>query len=218
MKDIPWYLLIFLKRSLVIPILLFSSISLHWSLRKAFLSLLFFFGTLHSNGFIFPFFLCLSLLFFSQPFVKPSQTTNLPFYFCLENVYASVILLCVLSHVWHFMSPWNGTLQALVSMGFPRQEYWCGLPFPTPRNLPDPGDRTCISCLSCILGGFFITVPKGKPAYVITLLKFVSGSLLSIRQSLNDLASVSFTSFLPTIRPHAPCFSATVNHTVLSKC
>ena len=36
----PWYLLIFLKRSLVLPILLFSSISLHWSLRKAFLSLL----------------------------------------------------------------------------------------------------------------------------------------------------------------------------------
>ena len=35
----PWYL-IFLKRSLVFPILLFSSISLHWSLRKAFLSLL----------------------------------------------------------------------------------------------------------------------------------------------------------------------------------
>ena len=36
----PWYLLIFLKRSLVFPILLFSSISLHWSLRKGFLSLL----------------------------------------------------------------------------------------------------------------------------------------------------------------------------------
>ena len=35
----PWYL-VFLKRSLVFPILLFSSISLHWSLRKAFLSLL----------------------------------------------------------------------------------------------------------------------------------------------------------------------------------
>ena len=36
----PWYLLIFLKRSLVFPILSFSSISLHWSLRKVFLSLL----------------------------------------------------------------------------------------------------------------------------------------------------------------------------------
>ena len=54
--------LIFLKRSLVFPILLSFSISLHWSLRKAFLSLLAILGTLH--GYIFPFLLCLSLLFF----------------------------------------------------------------------------------------------------------------------------------------------------------
>ena len=52
----PWYFLIFLKRSLVIPILLFSTIYLHWSLRKSFsyLSLLFF-GILHSNEKIFLF-------------------------------------------------------------------------------------------------------------------------------------------------------------------
>ena len=62
--------LIFLKRSLVFPILLFSSISLHWSVRKAYVSLLFF-GTLHSSGYIFPFLFCLSLLFsglLRQPF------------------------------------------------------------------------------------------------------------------------------------------------------
>ena len=56
-------ILIVLKRSLAFPIVLFSSISLHCSLRKAFLSLLTFFGTLHSNGCIFPFLLCLSVLF-----------------------------------------------------------------------------------------------------------------------------------------------------------
>ena len=72
--------LIFLKRSLVFPILLFSSISLHWLLRKAFLSLLFF-GTLHSNGYIFPFLFCFSLLFFSQLFVRPPQTAILLFLF-----------------------------------------------------------------------------------------------------------------------------------------
>ena len=55
--------LIFLKRSLVFPILLFSSVSLHWSQRKAFLSLLAILGILHR--YIFPFLLCLSLLFFS---------------------------------------------------------------------------------------------------------------------------------------------------------
>ena len=61
----PLVSLIFLKRSLVFHIPLFSSISLHWSLRKAFLSLLVFFGTLHSNGYIFLFLLCFLLLFFS---------------------------------------------------------------------------------------------------------------------------------------------------------
>ena len=36
-------------------------------------------GTFHANGYIFPFLLCLSLLFFSQLFVRPAQTTILPF-------------------------------------------------------------------------------------------------------------------------------------------
>ena len=53
--NIPLVSLIFLKRSLVFPILLLSSISLHWSLRKAFLSLLAFLWNLHSNGYTFPF-------------------------------------------------------------------------------------------------------------------------------------------------------------------
>ena len=36
-------------------------------------------------------------------------------------------------------APWTATHQAPLSMGFSRQEYWSGLPFPSPRNLPDPG-------------------------------------------------------------------------------
>ena len=71
--------LIFLKRSLVFPNLLFSSISLHWSLRKAFLSLLAIFGTLYSDAYIVPFLLCFSLLFFSQLFVRPPQKAILLF-------------------------------------------------------------------------------------------------------------------------------------------
>ena len=34
---------------------------------------------------------------------------------------------------------WTAAHQAPLSMGFPRQEYWSGLPFPPPRDLPDPG-------------------------------------------------------------------------------
>ena len=67
--------LIFLKRSIVFPILLFCSISLHWSPRKAFLALL---AILWNSAF--PFLHCLLLLFFSQLFVRPPQTTMLPFY------------------------------------------------------------------------------------------------------------------------------------------
>ena len=78
-RNVPLVSIIFLKRSLVFPILLLSSISLHWSLRKA-SYLLLFFGTLHSNRCLFPFPLCLEFLFFSQLFVRPIQTTILLFW------------------------------------------------------------------------------------------------------------------------------------------
>ena len=71
--NVPLVSLIFLKRSLVFPILLSSSI---WG-RLCYFSLLFF-GTLHSNGNIFSFFLCLCLLFFSKLLVRPPQAP-----FCL---------------------------------------------------------------------------------------------------------------------------------------
>ena len=46
-----------------------------------------------------------------------------------------------MSCVWLFASPWTVAHQAPLSMGFSRQEYWSGLPFPPPRDLPDPGIR-----------------------------------------------------------------------------
>ena len=36
------------------------------------------------------------------------------------------------------MTPWTAACQAPLSMGFPRQKYWSGLPFPSPGDLPDP--------------------------------------------------------------------------------
>ena len=38
-----------------------------------------------------------------------------------------------------FVTPWTVAHQVPLSMGFPRQEYWNGLTFPSPGNLPDPG-------------------------------------------------------------------------------
>ena len=45
----------------------------------------------------------------------------------------------LLSRVQRFVTPWTVAYQAPPSMGFSRQEYWSGLPFPSPENLPDPG-------------------------------------------------------------------------------
>ena len=44
-----------------------------------------------------------------------------------------------LSHVQLFVTPWTVAQQALLSMGFPRKEYWSGLPFTSPGDLPNPG-------------------------------------------------------------------------------
>ena len=52
------------------------------------------------------------------------------------------VYVCVcksFSCVWLFTTPWTVACQALLSMGFSRQEYWSGLPFPSPGDLPDPG-------------------------------------------------------------------------------
>ena len=43
------------------------------------------------------------------------------------------------SRVWLFVTPWMIAHQTPLSMGFSRQEYWSGLPFPPPGYLPDPG-------------------------------------------------------------------------------
>ena len=46
-------------------------------------------------------------------------------------------------------------------MGFPRQEYWSGLPYPSPGDIPDPGIEPTSPALA---GGFFTTEPPGKPS------------------------------------------------------
>ena len=50
-----------------------------------------------------------------------------------------IIVVQLLSHVQFFETPWTVAHQAPLSMGFSRQEYWSGLPFPSPGDLPGPG-------------------------------------------------------------------------------
>ena len=55
-------------------------------------------------------------------------------------VYVSTLkLVKPFSHVRLFATPWTVTHQAPPSMGFSRQEFWSGLLFPSPGDLPDPG-------------------------------------------------------------------------------
>ena len=56
-----------------------------------------------------------------------------------EMFYFSVIEVKSLSRVWLFATPWTVAYQSPQSMGFSIQEYWSGLPFPSPGDLPDPG-------------------------------------------------------------------------------
>ena len=58
------------------------------------------------------------------------------------------------------VTPWTVACQAPQSMGFPKQEYWSGLPFSSPGDLPDPGIKPASPALA---GGFFTTEPPGKP-------------------------------------------------------
>ena len=67
---------------------------------------------------------------------------------------------CVLSHfssVQAFVTSWTVVLQAPLSMGFPRQEYWSGLPWPPPGDLPDSEIAPMSLKSPALAGGFFTT-------------------------------------------------------------
>ena len=64
----------------------------------------------------------------------------------------------LLSHVWFFATPWTVACQSPLSMGFSRQEYWRGLPFPPPGNLPDPGIKPMSLMSPALAGRFFTTI------------------------------------------------------------
>ena len=71
------------------------------------------------------------------------------------SLYARV--LSHFSRVRLFATLWNVTCQALLSMGFSRQEYWSGLPFPPPGDLPDLGIEPMSLISPALAGGFFTT-------------------------------------------------------------
>ena len=67
-----------------------------------------------------------------------------------------------------FSTPWTVARQAPLSLGFPRQEYWSGLPFFSPGCLLDPGIE---SASPVLVGRFFTTESPGKPQVYVARLQ-----------------------------------------------
>ena len=120
------------------------------------------------------------------PVLRTLQGALLPFAFLLAWLLHDVVLACFsravklfllydlfqdkerkkvksLSCVRLFATPWTVSHQAPPSVGFSRQEYWGGLPFPSPGDLPDPGTKPTSPAFAC---RFFTTEPPGKYIHV----------------------------------------------------
>ena len=66
-----------------------------------------------------------------------------------------------LSRVGLFVTPWTVAYQAPLSVGFSREEYWSGLPFPSPGDLPNPGIKPGSPALQA---DTLLSEPPGKPS------------------------------------------------------
>ena len=73
----------------------------------------------------------------------------------------------VLSRVWLFVTPQTVVCQAPLSMGFSRQEYWSGLPFPSPGDPPNPGIKPTSLAFPALAGGFFHHCHLGSPDVIL---------------------------------------------------
>ena len=101
--------------------------------------------------------------------------------------------VCVLTHVSRVLkcrALWTVALQAALSMGFSRQEYWSVLPCPPPGDLSDPGIRTHSSH---IVGGIFTAEPLGKLRLSVTLEQMVWQQVLrSVQPQTETSLSILF--------------------------
>ena len=110
--------------------------------------------------------ICICILFFSRA----------GHYRLLSRVPCAIQLFSCSVMSDSFATPWTVSCQAPLSMGFSRQEYWSGLPFPSPGDLPDLGLALMFPTL---VGRSLTTEPPGNPKYSRCLLLnyFVYGSV-----------------------------------------
>ena len=83
----------------------------------------------------------------------------------------------MLSHVQLFATPCTVAHQAPLSKEFSRQEYWSGLPFPTPRDLPDPGIKPLSPAFPALAGRFFTTSTTWEVPHIFIVLHKIFSSV-----------------------------------------
>ena len=72
-------------------------------------------------------------------------------------------MCAVLSRARLLVTAWTVAHRVSLCMEFSRLEYWCGLPFPIPGDLPDPGVEPVSLMSPALAGRFFTAVPPRKP-------------------------------------------------------
>ena len=80
-----------------------------------------------------------------------------------QTISSNQCILGYFSHVQLFATTWTVALQASLSMGFSTKEYWSGLLFPAPGDLPDPGIEPVSLMLPAWAGEFLTTSATRKP-------------------------------------------------------
>ena len=102
-----------------------------------------------------------------------------------SNAWKWKVKMKSLSHVRLVATAWTAAHQAPPPMGFSRQEYWSGLPSPTPVGHLDPGIKPMSLASLIFAGRFFTTVPPGWPYFIyISVYMFWSQSSIYLSPHL----------------------------------
>ena len=89
-------------------------------------------------------------------------------------------MLSCFSRIRLFATLWTVACQAPLSMEFSRQEYWSGLPFPSPGHLPNPGIKPVSLMSPALAGGFFTTSATWEAPELFIVFSYYSSVVFKI--------------------------------------
>ena len=115
-------------------------------------------------------------------------------FFSKGSIESVCVHLCVLSCVQLYVTPWTMARQEPLSMEFSRKEYWSGLPFPSPGDLPNPGIKPVSLASPALAGRFFTTVHLESTEQRLSSVQLLSRVRLFVTPwAAADQASLSIT-------------------------